>query len=106
MREAKSHGFTVELIYICLDTPEHNMLRVRARVLRGGHNVGDHDIHRRYHRSLANLPEAVRIADRTIIYDNSEGDWRKMLEVEGNSVAWRAVDQPDWIAKLEAALLY
>jgi predicted ABC-type ATPase len=104
MREAKSRGFTVELIYICLDTPEHNMLRVRARVLRGGHNVGDQDIHRRYHRSLANLPEAIQIADRTIIYDNSEGDLRKMLEVEGGSVAWRAVDQPDWIAKLDAAL--
>jgi predicted ABC-type ATPase len=105
MREAKSHGFTVKLIYICLDTPEHNMLRVRGRVLRGGHDVGDQDIHRRYHRGLANLPEAIQIADRTIIYDNSEGDCRKMLELEGSSVAWRAVDRPEWIAKLEAALL-
>ena len=105
MREAKSHGFTVKLIYICLDTPEHSMLRVRTRVSRGGHDVADQDIHRRYHRSLANLPEAIQIADRTIIYDNSERKRRKMLELQDGSIVRRAVDEPHWIAELSAALL-
>jgi predicted ABC-type ATPase len=104
MREAKSHGFTVKLIYICLDTPEHSMLRVRARVSRGGHDVGDQDVRRRYHRSLANLPEAIQIADRTIIYGNSEDERRKMLELQDGSVVWSAVEQPYWIAELRAAL--
>jgi predicted ABC-type ATPase len=105
MREAKRYGFTVNLIYICLDTPEHSMLRVRTRVSRGGHDVEDQDIHRRYQRSLANLPEAIQIADRTIIYDNSEEERRRMLELEGGSIIWRALDEPHWIAEFRAALL-
>ena len=104
MRDAKSHGFTVELIYICLDTPENNIARVQERASRGGHDVGDQDVRRRYHRSLANLPEAIRIADQTVIYDNSERKRRKMLELQAGSIIWRAVDEPRWITELGAAL--
>jgi predicted ABC-type ATPase len=104
MRDAKLHGFTVKLIYICLDSPENNIARVLGRTLRGGHDVADQDVRRRYSRSLANLPEAIGIADQTIIYDNSEGKRRKMLELQDGSVIWSALEQPHWIAELRAAL--
>lgn len=106
MRDAKSHDFIVNLVYICLDAPEHNLLRVKERARQGGHDVGDQDIRRRYHRSLANLPETIQIADQTIIYDNSEDKWRRMLELQGGSIVWRAaVDEPEWIAQICATLL-
>jgi predicted ABC-type ATPase len=104
MRDAKLHGFTVKLIYICLDSPENNIARVLGRTLRGGHDVADQDVRRRYSRSLVNLPEAIGIADQTIIYDNSEGKRRKMLELQDGSVIWSALEQPHWIAELRAAL--
>ncbi|HMJ61119.1 MAG TPA: zeta toxin family protein [Bryobacteraceae bacterium] len=106
IRDAKVHGFSVKLIYICLDTPENSIVRVQERTSRGGHDVGDQDVRRRYHRSLANLPEAIRIADQTVIYDNSERKRRKMLELQDGSIVWRAVDEPHWIAELSAALLH
>lgn len=104
IREGKSHGFTVEMIYLCLDTPEHSLLRVRARASRGGHDVEDQDIRRRYYRSLANLPEAIRIANRTILYDNSEHERRKVLEFRDGSIVWRASNEPEWITEVRAAL--
>ena len=106
IREGKSHGFTVEMIYLCLDTPEHSMLRVRARASRGGYDVWDQDIRRRYYRSLSNLPEAIRIANRTILYDNSQHERRKVLEFRDGSIVWRAPDEPEWIAQVHAALAH
>jgi predicted ABC-type ATPase len=104
MQKAKLNGFAVELIYICLDTPERCVFRVRERVLQGGHHVPDTDVRRRYQRSLANLPEALRIADRAILFDNSEGAHQKMLEVRQGRIVWSATKVLHWADSVRAAL--
>ena len=60
MRAAREGGFDVYLTYVCLDTAERNIQRVRERVSRGGHDVPAEDVRRRYERSLAHLPGALR----------------------------------------------
>jgi predicted ABC-type ATPase len=100
MRTAKTAGFTVHLIYIGRDTAERAVLRVRQRVLQGGHDVSDEDVRRRYTRGLGNLPEAIRIADRAIIYDNSQNRHRKLLESENSRITWTANKQPQWSAAI------
>lgn len=51
IKEAKNKGFVVILIYLFLENDVENILRVRNRVLNGGHNVPEEDIKRRYARS-------------------------------------------------------
>jgi predicted ABC-type ATPase len=51
IKEAKNKGFVVILIYLFLENDVENILRVRNRVLNGGHNVPEEDIKRRYVRS-------------------------------------------------------
>jgi predicted ABC-type ATPase len=104
MRKAKLRGFHVDLIYLCLNTPEHGILRVQERVGQGGHNVPDEDIRRRYFRSLDNLPEAIRIADRAILFDNSRYTRRCMLETRSGLIVWSASKRPVWVAAVMAAL--
>lgn len=104
MRYAKVNGFRIDLIYICLDTPERSVLRVNERVLQGGHDVSDEDIRRRYLRSLANLPDAVRISDRAVLYDNSGDEYRRMLEVRRGVVLWIAAKPVPWVTALRNAL--
>jgi len=104
MQKAKVRGFTVQLVYIGLDTSERGILRVQERVLQGGHDVPDEDVRRRYIRGLANLPEAIRKADRAIVYDNSENEHRKMLETERGSIAWSRTEQPRWVTAIRSAL--
>ena len=105
MREAKTRGFTVQIAYVCLNTPERCILRVQQRALQGGHDVPDEDIRRRYDRSLANLPEAILVADRAILYDNSENEYRKILELQHDLIHWRATKEPQWVAVVRVALL-
>jgi len=51
IQKAKQAGFYISLIYLYLDNNSENILRVKNRVLAGGHNVPEVDIVRRYERS-------------------------------------------------------
>ncbi len=51
IRKAQKADFFVSLIYLYLDNSVENILRVKNRVLAGGHNVPEIDIIRRYKRS-------------------------------------------------------
>lgn len=104
MRYAKVNEFRIDLVYICLDTPERSILRVNERVLQGGHDVPDEDVRRRYWRSLANLPDAVRISDRAVLYDNSGDEYRRMLEVRRGVVVRIAAKPLPWVTALRNAL--
>lgn len=55
IRNWKSLGFTVNLIFLWLPSPEFAIQRVAERVIQGGHNIPEPDIRRRYDRGLKNL---------------------------------------------------
>lgn len=57
-------------------------LRLALRAGQGGHDVPDEDIRRRLERSRANFAAAARLADRTMVYDNSDKtlEWVASLE--------------------------
>ena len=73
---ARSRGYEIHLTFVALDSPEQCIARIRTRALRGGHSIPDADVRRRYFRSVANLPEAVRAADVAKLYDNSGDEHR------------------------------
>ncbi len=96
IRGALRRGFRVDLIYVALNSAERNVLRVQERVARGGHDVPDEDIRRRYARSLANFPVALQLATRAVVYDNSDREWRKVLETQCGGVVWVSQRVPEW----------
>jgi len=53
--KAKKLGYNIELFYIFVENYLENILRVKKRVLNGGHNVPIQDIIRRFYRSLDNF---------------------------------------------------
>jgi len=104
IQEAKERGFRISLIYLFLETPEANILRVANRVLNGGHDVPTEDIIRRYYRSknlfwylykdhvddwiiYYNSNEAFEeVADQTTVYDNEKyQEFMKEIDHEQNN---------------------
>jgi predicted ABC-type ATPase len=81
MREVRQCGWKVELIYIGIDNPNINVLRVSDRVTLGGHDVPRSDILRRYERSLNNLIKAAKIVDRLTLYDNSTSAGHQLVVI-------------------------
>ena len=72
LRECKNKEYTVNLIYVWLNSPELAVSRVAKRVAAGGHDIPTDAIVRRYQRGLNNLFDLyLPLADRWIVYDNS-----------------------------------
>lgn len=71
MEMAKKAGYQVDLYYVGLKSVDVHLSRVRHRVQQGGHDIPAEDIMRRYTTSLQNLPKAMRLADTTSIFDNT-----------------------------------
>jgi predicted ABC-type ATPase len=100
MRQAKSRGWLVVLMYIGIDNPNMNILRVADRVKLGGHDVPREDILRRYERSLANLSKAAKIVDELILYDNSTDAGHQILvAIESDKTVIYVPELPSWVAK-------
>lgn len=80
VNKAKSLGFEIWLLYVVLDSPDRNVERVKLRVRKGGHDVPEADIRRRYHKSLRQFPWFLEQADRAWIYDNSGAEPKRIGE--------------------------
>ena len=52
INEAKSRGYTINILYFWLKSPEMAIQRVKNRVAAGGHNIPEHVVRRRYYMGL------------------------------------------------------
>lgn len=67
---AKKSGFTSELIFIGLQSPDLAIKRVANRVKEGGHPVSASTIRERYDHGLKLLDENYHLFDRVFIYES------------------------------------
>lgn len=97
LREAKSRGYEVHLMFVGLDTPERCVSRIRNRVAHGGHFIPDVDVRRRFARSVANAAQGLRSADIAKFYDNSAEGHRLVLVAKAGVVVWQVEPLPAWV---------
>lgn len=69
---AADGGAEVRIWYAGLDTVERHIERVRARVRKGGHDIPEADIRRRFDNSRLNLIHLMPKLAALRLYDNSE----------------------------------
>lgn len=82
--KSKANGYTIAIYYIYLDSVELSMNRIAERVQRGGHDVPEDIVSRRYKRSLSNFINGyLQLADRWRLYDNSSTEY-KLIAMETN----------------------
>jgi predicted ABC-type ATPase len=100
MLEARNSGYEVVLVYIGTENVEINLVRIRNRVLAGGHDVPEKDVRRRYLRSFENLTTAIKCADQTLLFDNSTEDGYRLVAALSSTENQWVTPPPAWIAKL------
>ena len=72
VKDCKSNGYEVVLIYVWLNSPQLAVDRVAERVSKGGHNIPEDIIFRRYSRGIQNFRKYfVSLIDDWMIIDNS-----------------------------------
>jgi predicted ABC-type ATPase len=79
IRNLRSHGYAVHFFFLWLRNAELALERVKDRVLKGGHNVPETVVRRRFDRSLKNfLTNSRALADSWTLFENS-GDMPMIL---------------------------
>ena len=71
LAEAAAQGIGIYVWYAGLSSPELHLRRVRSRVRRGGHDIPEDAIRRRYERSRLNLIALLPLVAALRMYDNS-----------------------------------
>lgn len=73
LRQLRSTGYRVHLLFLSLPSADLAIARVADRVGRGGHHLPEHVVRRRYAAGLRNLVAVYgAILDSWQVYDNSD----------------------------------
>lgn len=85
VRRAQAKGYRVSVLFFWLKTPELAIQRVAERVRKGGHNIPEEIIRRRYAAGISNLFRLyMREVDYWSIYDCSENPRRRIARGGNN----------------------
>lgn len=88
VKRAQAKGYRVCLLFFWLNSPELAMKRVAERVSKGGHDIPQDIIKRRYASGINNLFKLfIPIVDYWAIYDNSGVDRMKIASGKLNNSA-------------------
>ncbi len=96
LKRAAGMSYKTNLVFVCVKDIVVCKTRIAERIMRGGHNVPAEDVARRYRRSLAHLADALALADRSFILDNSGKKRRLLLSIERGRIKYLSNRLPDW----------
>lgn len=72
LQDLKRRGYSTHIFFLWVPSVDLCLSRIRARVLRGGHNVPEVEVRRRFQRSISNFMNTYReLADNWTLFDNS-----------------------------------
>jgi predicted ABC-type ATPase len=91
LRKARAAGYEVRLCYLWLPDVRWSLRRVRQRVRKGGHDVPEEDVRRRFFPSLRNFfPWYLPLADETLLFNAAARPPRLVARWQGQAVSWFA----------------
>jgi len=72
LRRLKAAGYEITIFFLWVESVDLSLSRVRERVARGGHDVPEPVVRRRFERSIRNFLTRYRpLAHRWMLFDNS-----------------------------------
>ena len=101
--KAKANGYTVNMVYIALNSAEESIARVAERVRKGGHYIADDIIQRRFNTRFDSLQRVLFLCDYVGLYDNTN-DYELIAEYSNKAIKKLVDDYPAWMAELERIL--
>lgn len=94
-------GYHVRLFYIGLDTAAESLVRIENRVRRGGHNIPENDVERRFAGRWEALAKVLPYCDEAEFYDNDNG-FVKVAQYRNGELRTVGRHAPQWLVELMA----
>lgn len=94
----KKHGFTLDLIFFCLDNQEIARRRVEERAEFKGHYVDSQTIDLKWKAGYKNLNEHYTFFDNILLVDNSvqKEVYSNLLQIEQGKIVMMVDELPDY----------
>lgn len=93
---AKELDYFICLYYVGVSTAEESVLRIKNRVRKGGHDIPERDVVRRFEKRFEDLAKILPYCDEVHFYDNENG-FAEVGEYRNGSVILSGEYVPDWI---------
>lgn len=99
--KARARGYMVIVMHVGVESSDLSVARVSARTTEGGHDVPEDKIRARYDRGEPLIRQAVLLADRGMVFDNSQlnNPPRLMLLFSAGRLVQADAALPDWILR-------
>ena len=92
---AKELGYELQLFYVGVNSPEIAKERIKNRVEKGGHDIKNDIVEKRYYESLKNLEEVILKFDKISLYDNSK-KCKNILLFSNNEIFFKDNESINW----------
>jgi len=99
IKEAKEKGYKIRLFYIGLNTQDELLTRIKNRVSKGGHNIGEEDVKRRYNKRFEDLMKILPFCDEVSLFDNENG-FIHVGEYRNGELIRIGEYKPQWLEEL------
>ena len=98
-KQVKELGYHVRLFYIGLDTAEESLSRIANRVKRGGHDIPQDDVVRRFAGRWEAVAKVLPYCDEAEFYDNDNG-FVLVAEYRNGELRTVGSRHPQWLVEL------
>lgn len=103
IQRAKDAGYSIHLFYVGLGSAEESLLRIQNRVRKGGHNIPEDDVLRRFQNRFQALVKILPYCDEVKFYDN-ENQFANVAEYRNGELIFKSDYHPGWLLEFQQYL--
>lgn len=96
---ARDNGYFVRLYYVGLSSVDESIKRIANRVQKGGHDIPQHDVIRRFNSRYEDIAAVLPYCNEAVFYDNENG-FRAVAEYRNGEIVTVGDPLPAWIIEL------
>ena len=98
VRKAVDCGYCIRLYYIAVGSMEESVLRIKNRVRKGGHDISEKDVRRRFDKRFNDLAAVLPYCTEAYFYDNENG-FVCVGEYKNGKITVYGGKPPEWFAQ-------
>ena len=95
IKRARELDYFIRLYYVGVNSADESMKRIRNRVEKGGHDIPEQDVKRRYNKRFEDLVNILPYCNEVKFYDNENGFVEK-AEYKNGELITKSKSIPEW----------
>lgn len=103
IKRARELDYFIRLYYVGVNSADESMKRIKNRVEKGGHDIPEQDVKRRYNKRFEDLVNILPYCNEVKIYDNENG-FAEKAEYKNGELITKSQSIPEWIKDLKQYL--